>query len=137
MNMAPEQQILQVLEKFHQGLSGPAGSLRDWDALHALAHPGATFICQSPDEEACVYRLDTFISEIESMAQEDGLYFDLTDTNAAPQGPIATLSFDYSSYADPEKQFPLNQGHCVGLMLKDDADWKLMSLLWEFGQPGK
>jgi len=126
--------IEHIVKAVYETISGPAGSLRDWDRFRSLYYPGAHMIPSRGDEKgaarAFVVTPDEYATRAKDFFAKEGFYESAVANRIESWDHIAHVWSTYESrHAVQEK--PFARGINSFQLFFDGTRWWILTVYWE------
>ncbi|MDQ2824858.1 MAG: hypothetical protein M3R29_05375 [Verrucomicrobiota bacterium] len=141
-NPADVASIDAIIAAAYDGISGPAGTKRDWDRERSLYIPGARLIptamkAGGEDVDLAPHLLDIegFIARVEPFFEKEGFYEKEIARRTEQFGNIAHVWSMYESRHDPNDAEPFMRGINSIQLFNDGNRWWIVSIYWQQESP--
>ncbi len=129
-----------IVRAMYECISGPANQERDWSRLASLLYPGARFTRTSvgPDGnlQAKVMDLNAYRENTSEYFRNNSFYEVEVARRIEWFGSIAHVFSTYESRHHPEEVRAFQRGINSIQLLKDEAGWRVFSVLWVHEREG-
>jgi hypothetical protein len=137
-NPADVSSIDAIIAAAYDGISGPAGSKRDWDRERSLYFPGARLMpvavkagAADGDLAPQILDIEGFIARVEPFFEKSGFYEKEVARRTERFGQIAHAWSTYESRHDPADSEPFMRGINSIQLFHDGRRWWIVSIYWQ------
>ena len=138
VNPADVSSIDAIIAAAYDGISGPAGSKRDWDRERSLYFPGARLMpvavkpgAADGDLAPQILDIEGFIARVEPFFEKSGFYEKEVARKTERFGQIAHAWSTYESRHDPADSEPFMRGINSIQLFHDGRRWWIVSIYWQ------
>jgi hypothetical protein len=138
-NPADVASIDTILAAVYDVISGPSGTVRDWDRMRSLFVPGARLIPTRPTPgwgaEVRVLDVEDYIKASTPFFEKQGFFEREIARRTEAYGRIAHVFSTYESRHKKDDPAPFARGINSFQLLKDGDRWWVVTIYWDAERP--